>query len=397
VLRFVRVMAVALTASGICSRLHSQTPAASVSLGFGVDTAIVDVGHIVSLTRAYLAQPDSSARSRGLWSTADEFDRRYGDITAADVYQGFRATIVGIVPVSPEDSVYVVKILHATADSSGQSISPLALQRLFAVRESGAPFAFRLSAALPRLTKSWERRSKGALTFHYAPGVQPNLGKINQSARFVDSVATLFHVPPPSHLDVYVAQTIDEAQRATGLDFAIEASGPGNGVGGRTLASGIILSGDPRVGEAYFHEFVHAVLGPTLRPGTALLGEGIPTWLGGSQGKSPRDMYALLKREQDADPRLTLTDVLDYDFQNKPAKLGSDLQRATGALFANAVYRERGIACLRKLAQLRGDTNSLMRELAAQLELGDPHSESLDSWWRADAKRMAGVPGKSGR
>jgi hypothetical protein len=108
-------------------------------------------------------------------------------------------------------------------------------------------------------------------------------------------------------------------------------------------------------------------------------------------------MYALLKREQDADPRLTLTDVLDYDFQNKPAKLGSDLQRATGALVANAVYRERGIAGLRKLAQLRGDTSSLMRELGAQLKLGDPYSESLDSWWRAETKRMAGVPGKSGR
>lgn len=372
--------------AAVCSPLQSQVPSPSVSLGFGVDTTIVDVGNIVGLIRSYLAKPDSSARSRGLWSSASEFDRRHGDITAGDAYQGFRATILGIVPATTGDSVYAVKILHATADSSGRRISPLALQRLYAVRQSGAPFAFRLSAALPRLTKNWERRSRGRLTFWYAPGQRPSASKVNQSARFVDSVAALFQVAAPQHLDVYVAETIDEAQRAIGLDFIVEASGPGGGRGGRTLPSGIVLAGDPSVGEAYFHEFVHAILGPTLRPGNGLLGEGIPTWLGGSQGRIPSQMYALLKREQDADPTLTIGGVLNYDFENRPAKLGSDLQRATGALIANAVFRKRGIDGLRKFTQLRGDTNTLMRELAAQLGIRDTDSTSLDAWWRTEAK-----------
>lgn len=387
--RFIPMIGAALLGGAIWSPLQSQVPSASVSLGFGVDTTIIDVGNIVRLVRAYLAQPDSSARTRGLWSTASEFDRRHGDISAGDAYQGFRATIVGIVPATTGDSVYAVKILHATADSSGRRISPLALQRLYAVRQPGAPFAFRLSAPLPRLTKHWERRSRGRLTFWYAPGQRPSSSKINQSARFVDSVATLFQVPAPSHLDVYIAETIDEAQRAIGLDFAIEASGPGGGRGGLTLPSGIVLVGDPSIGEAYFHEFVHAVLGPTLRPGNGLLGEGIPTWLGGSQGRTPNEMFALLRREQDADPRLTMAGVLDYDFENRPARLGSDLQRATGALVANAIFRKRGIAGLRKVTQLRGDTNTLMRELAAQLDLRNTDSASLDAWWRAEAKRIS--------
>lgn len=388
--RFIRTIGLALMVSAIYSPLQSQVPASSVSLGFGVDTTIADVGNIIGLVRAYLAKPDSSARSRGLWSTASEFDRRHGDISAGDAYQGFRATIVGIVPATTGDSVYAVKILHATADSSGRRISPLALQRLYAVRQSGAPFAFRLSAALPRLTKNWERRSRGRLTFWYAPGRRPSSSKVDQSARFVDSVALLFQVQAPPHLDVYVAETIDEAQRAIGLDFVVEASGPGGGRGGRTLPAGIVLAGDPNIGEAYFHEFVHAILGPTLRPGNGLLGEGIPTWLGGSQGRTPSEMYALLKREQDADLSLTMAGVLDYDFENKPAKLGSDLQRATGAMIANAVFRKRGIAGLRKFTQLRGDTKTLMRELAAQLDLRDADSTSLDAWWRTEAKRVSG-------
>lgn len=385
-----RSIRAALVGAIISSPVSAQVPSASVSLGFGVDTTIADVGNIVGLVRAYLAKPDSSARARGLWSTSSQFDRRYGDISAGDTYQGFRATIIGIVPATNSDSVYVVKILHATADSSGRRISPLALQRLYAVRQSGAPFGFRLSAALPRLTKNWERRNRGRLTFWYAPGTKPNSRKVIDAAKFVDSVATLFQVTAPQHLDVYIAETIDEVQRATGLDFVVEASGPGGGRGGFSLPSGIILVGDPNIGEAYFHEFVHAIIGPTLRPGNGLLSEGVPTWLGGSQRRTPPEMYALLKREQDADSSLTLAGVLDYDFENRPAKLGSDLQRATGALIANAVFRKRGIGGLRKFTQLRGDTNTLLRELAAQLGFPNGDSKSLDAWWRAEATRVSG-------
>lgn len=388
-IRFIRTIGNAAAISAVSfSSAQAQVPSPSVSLGFGVDTTIADVGNIVALVRAYLSKPDSSARSRGLWSTSSSFDRRVGDVSAGDAYQGFPATVLGIIPSGLGDSVYVVKLLHATADSGGRRISPLALQRLYAVRESDAPFSFRLSASLPRLTKNWERRSEGGVTFWYAPGQRPNVRKIQSSIRFIDSVGTLFQVSVPEHLNVYIAGTIDEAQRAVGLDFMVEASGPGGGRGGRSLPSGIILVGDPAIGEAYFHEFVHAVLGPTLRPANGLLGEGIPTWLGGSQGRTPPEMYAFLKQEQDADPSLTLAGVINYDFAARPAKLGSDLQRATGALIANAVFHKRGITALRKVAQLRGGTDTLLRELTTQLGLPNATSKSLDQWWRDEATRV---------
>src|SRR4051794_13007174 len=147
----------------------AQIPSPSVSTGFGVDTTIADVGSVFSLVRAYLARPDSSARSRGLWSTATEFDRVTGDVTAQQANQGFPATVVGVIPAVPGDSVYLVRILYARADSAG-NVSPLALQRLYAIREIGAPFGFRLGGAFPHMRGSWEHRSKGPLTFWYVPG-----------------------------------------------------------------------------------------------------------------------------------------------------------------------------------------------------------------------------------
>ena len=103
--RLIIALAIASLGSGLS--LEAQQPSPSVSTGFGVDTTVADVRDIVSLVRAYLAQPDTSARARGLWTTSTEFDRRVGDIGAGQTKQGFPATVVGVIS-TPGDSVYVV-------------------------------------------------------------------------------------------------------------------------------------------------------------------------------------------------------------------------------------------------------------------------------------------------
>ncbi|HTD82575.1 MAG TPA: hypothetical protein VK648_02160 [Gemmatimonadaceae bacterium] len=368
-------------------RASAQVASPSVSIGFGVDTSIADVGSVVSLVRAYLTKPDSSARSTGLWSTATEFDRRVGDITAGQVNQGFPATVVGVISDGPGDSVYVVKILYARADSA-QGISPLALQRLYAVRESGAPYGFRLASALPRVTRNWERRTKGHVTFWYVPGHKPNPAKIDRAARFVDSVAKLFSVPPPPHLDVYVGDSMDEVQRAIGLDFFPQASGPGQTSGGLTIGS-ILLMGNPAIGEDYLHEFVHAVLGPSLPAGNRLVPEGVATWLGGSRGRAAREMYALLHSYQQPDSTLTFTGLVRNNFNVPDADRSTNLLYGTGALMVNAVYRKAGIAGVRRIYQLRAAPNDLLHALARELGIADDDA-TLNAWWRAEAARAAG-------
>lgn len=251
----IRRMAVpGAVASGACLCLvslsaASQTPAPSVSLGFGVDTSIAEVREVVRLTRAYLTHPDSSARSTGLWSTRAPLDPRTSDL-AIQAYQGFPATIVGVTGTGPGDSVFIVKVLHATADSTGRTISPLALQRFYAVRAIGAPFGWQLASPLPRLTRGWARRDVGRVTFWYEPGQKQDPAKAKRAALFTDSVARLFDVSPPKHVDVYMTGSTEAGQRLIGLDFFPDGSGPGTGLGGRTVpTAGILFLGDPRVGE----------------------------------------------------------------------------------------------------------------------------------------------------
>ncbi len=364
----------------------AQVPSPSVGVGFGVDTTITDVRDVVALVRAYLAKPDTSARTRGLWSVATEFDRSTGDLTVGHANQGFPATVVGVIPAMAGDNIYIVRILYARADSGGGA-SPLALQRLYAVREPGAPYAFRLSGAFPRMRSSWERRSKGPLTFWYVPGQRPDIARIDRAARFVDSVAKLFSVPVPRHLDVIVGASMDDVDRAIGLDFFVEPSGPGQRSGGLSLGY-VILSGNPAIGEAYLHEFTHAVLGPTLHA-SQLLSEGVATWLGGSRGRSPREMFALLHSYQQSDSTLTLSGLIRGGFQVDDADRGSNLLYATGALIADTIYRQRGIAALRSAYQLRGDPDTMIRGISAALGLSPSDGGALDAWWRDEARRAS--------
>ena len=368
---------------------QAQVAPAAVSVSFGIDTTIADVGNIVHLVRAYLAKPDSSARSRGLWSTTTEFDRRFGDLTA-EAYQGFPATIVSVASDGPGDSVYVVRVLYASADSTGQRISPLALQRLFAVRESGAPFSFRLSGALPRLTREWEQRTSGHVTFWYAPGQKPNPARISHASAFVDSVATLFQVPPPKHLDMYLGRSREEVERARGLDFFPAASAD-RGLGGGAISTGMVFVGNPALGETYLHELAHAVLSPTVPTRNGLFNEGVATWLGGSRGRTPREVYARLRQIQIARPALTFGQVLSRDIPDAAAEEMTDAYYATGALVVDAVYRRAGLSGLRALAQLNNDPSTLLAALPAQLGISTSDQTALDRWWRDQAARLSGT------
>jgi len=387
--RIVSVGAALLFVSPLVSTARAQEPPPTVSLSWGIDTTVTDLRDIVSLVRAYLAKPDSSARSRGLWSTATDFDRRVGDLTI-QAYQGFPATIVGITPDASGDGAYVVKVIYAGADSARRRITPLALQRLYAVRESGGQFAFKLAGALPRLTSQWERRSHGRLRFAYAPGQHPNARKIVRAAAFVDSVAKLFGVPAPTHLDVYITASIDEAMRTIGFDFFPEA---GDGRGGMTLAQfNTVLAGDPRAGEEYLHEFVHAVLATTFPSNNGIFTEGVATWLGGSQSRTPRQMYALLRQYQEKRPALTLAGFFRDDAQNAGSQEWSDADRATGALVMDTIYRRRGIEGLRAFALEKRDTDTLLAALPAHLGLSSADPAALDRWWRGEAERASRSP-----
>ncbi|HYW32505.1 MAG TPA: hypothetical protein VE869_13435 [Gemmatimonas sp.] len=363
--------------------VRAQTPAPSVSVGFGVDTAGADVADIVRLVRAYLAKPDTSARSRGLWDANDALGTRAGDLAASFAYQGFPATVAGVVSAGAGDSVYVVKLLHARA-STGGAVMPLAMQRLYAVRTAGSPHGWQLSNALPRLTAAWPTLTVGRVMYHYAPGQRPDSARATRAPRFIDSVSTMFGVQPPARIDYYVTGSTDEYHRALGLDFFVLSSGRGSATGGNAiLAADIVLAGDPAQGEAYLHEVAHLVVRDRFGGGS-MLGEGIPTWLAGSKGRDAQSLFRLLAAYQRSHPRTTLAALIRGDVQTGWTNAEVEALYASSALFVEAVHSRNGVQGLRALAGTPREPAALMVAMQRALGIGTA-PDALESWWRRAA------------
>lgn len=374
-----RCVLFAFLIGAVSARAGAQTAPTSVTTSFGVDTSITEVRDIVRLTRAYLAQPDTSARSKGLWSNSS-LDVRYGDL-ATEAYQGFPATIVGVTGTGPGDSVFVVKILHGSADSAGTHLQALALQRIYAVRAPGSPYGWQLSAPLPRVIRGWMHLDSGRISYWYAPGATPSPIKARRAAVFVDSVAKLFDVQPPSHLDAYLTPTMEEGLRLFGFDFFVDASGPGTGLGGRGGGPGILILGNPQLGEAYLHELVHAVLGRTVEVRNSLFGEGVAIWLGGSVGRSLPELYAALRQYQQSHPNVSLMELLQGRAQSIDEGVALN---ATRGLIVDSIYRSHGIAGVKEFARTAGRDTELIKTLPKYIKGMD---KNPDKWWREETER----------
>lgn len=143
----------------------------------------------------------------------------------------------------------------------------------------------------------------------------------------------------------------------------------------------MILVGNSAFGEDHRHELTHSVLAPlTWTPNTAgIINEGTATWLGGSLGKSFRDVMKEYAAFLTAHPAITLDSVLtvgEHDLGTRPA----------GAALVEMTYRHGGIAAVKAL-MAGGRTDAQLRAaLEKGLEMSWPEIERR---WRAHILEFA--------
>ena len=108
------------------------------------------------------------------------------------------------------------------------------------------------------------------------------------------------------------------------------------------------------------------------------------TWLGGAKGRSFREMVGVLRRYQLDHPTVRLKDLLreDYSPQFGTAKAQTDALKATGAMFVDAVYRERGTAGLVALNKVARGEDATLEAMRQELPR---YASDLNQWWRMAA------------
>ncbi|MCC6930008.1 MAG: hypothetical protein IT359_13580 [Gemmatimonadaceae bacterium] len=380
--------ALALLLTSALSMAHARPASAqetvpSLSLGFGVDTVSADVRGIVRTLRDYFALPQPSRTPTPLWNGEEQRGRRVYDATG-EAYQGFPATIIEVVPESPDNDLYVVRTLFARYDSASRAIRPLAVQRLYA-RRTGDRWT--LESALPHLTARWSTLRVGRITFHRPPGERIDRARARRTAQLFDDLQLRFAIADTSTLDYYACGSTREMYRIVGLDFMVAPSGPGTGRGGRASAEQhLLLAGDSLQGEAYIHELAHIAFWPTLPAGGRhhMVEEGVATWIGGSRGASIDSLAVILARYQATHPGVTLRMLVDGDVAGVWGQPETDAMYATAGVIAAAIHERGGDSGIRRYLGVTDDSASFWREMPALLGVS---GDSLEGWWRGEAAR----------
>ena len=352
-----------------------------VAVGFGVDTLGVPNHDIWALWRSYVRSRPDSIRPTGSWSHSEQERWPQFDLLSAYVYQGFsHFTVVDLAPAVGFDSTYLIRTLVSGVSDSVQDVSPLALYRVYAIREDGR---WVLANALPRLTRAWRHATVGRVTFVFPPSRSFSRVRAAQSSAFVDSLAQAFGIVPPRSVDYYFTDDLMETLRAAGLDFfPLDA----DTAGGRALVSDhLVLVGSSSNGEGYRHELSHVVLQNALvGPETAyLVSEGLMTWTGGSAGLDFKSLMPSLKRYLDAHPELTLEQLL----ADPPRRQGTLDPGYDGlAVVCQMIYDAKGVPGIRELTGAGREPRAVV-SAAARLVGGRP--SELDVLWRQRVAQLA--------
>jgi hypothetical protein len=374
--------------AGAVPAVHAQIPTSGeqVAVGFGVDTARSPNREILALYQDYLSHRLDTIRPSPYWSRAEQQRWPIFDLLGGYIYQGFsHFTVVHLAPAVGLDSTYLIRTLVSSVDDSTHDVRPLALYRVYAIREEGR---WVLANALPRLTRTWSHETIQRVTFIYPQAHSFARARAAASAAFVDSLARAFELAPPSHVDYFFTDDLIETLAAMGLDFFPLGS---DTIGGRsTTPDHLVFVGSSAAGESYRHELAHVVLQPLIsRANTAfLVMEGLMTWTGSSAGRAYGDLLPGLAAYLDAHTDLTLDRIMT----DPPPRDGTlDVGLDGFAVLGDMIYRAGGLAALRDWLQA-GRTPEAVLGAAARL-LRVPTNQ-LDGLWR---RRVAALAAQQSR
>lgn len=384
-----RIATVFFLAVSVAGRIDAQRGAPAIVAGYELDTTFAMMPNadttslkaVWSLWRDYLAARIGGHERPDLWHEGERAKWPEYDLTAFQAFQSFvraSVTVLSIRPPHPgtRDTLLIRTLISRLATDSlrgSEAVRPIALTRVYAVR---TPAGWRLSNAFDHFTSGWRRVRHGSITFLYSPDSHADPTRGKSAARFVDSLARVFQLPPPRDLLYVVTPTAEEAYRVMGFDYAIT----GSVTAGKTFVSnGLLFAGDARLGEAYFHELAHIVFA-SIAPADSipfLVNEGLAIWAGGTLGQSYSQVRAAFLQFLQNHPETTLDSVVDG--------LAKGDVRPAGALLCEMLFESGGASAIKVFVSELRKTNF---RRAVELASGKPWAE-FSTAWLARARRGA--------
>lgn len=260
----------------------------------------------------------------------------------------------------------VTRFLPAGSSPMDSTVAPSITTTVYAVRESDH---WTLASALPRKTARWQQETVGQITYHIEPGLTFNRIRADRAVAFVDSLSAALGLPRAAPMDYYVTSSVEVAFGIQGVELPTKAP-PGGGFAKDRNRQ--LISADPVLAENYRHELTHMVIHPLLGSTTFFASEGVPTWLGGTEGNDFRGSVRTLARYLTEHPQVELDSLMESMLAPQAVRY------AGGAVLAEMVYRAGGAAAIKEFLTA-GPSTSALRERLTRL-LRRSWSEVAADW-----------------
>jgi len=297
------------------------------------------------------------------WSTAEQ--QRWPMYNLAAYYLVDEA-VPEILAIDPVGAMFrITTAFRVTAPPPATWYTNVTLT-VYAVREGDT---WKLANALGPNTRTWQRTTRGPITYVFAPKYPFDRARAARAVAFTDSLARAFGVPPLAPITYYLLPDIDAVYDVLGLASSVKF---GAGGGLAQPVNRQLFSGTPAVGEEYRHELAHLVLAPLLTSNSSYLAsEGVPTWLGGTSGGDFPTAARALAATLLARPALSLDSVMTRRYPNP-------ITYASGAVLAAMLFEHGGTPAVKAWLQAGPASEDTRQTLARLLQRAWP--EVVRDW-----------------
>lgn len=149
-----------------------ENPKIQVEIHSRVDTTKNEIKEIVTLWTSYLNSEPDKISDNPYWNEEEKLKYRDFDFSRSLLYQVpsnqlLRDFTPKILSIEREGDHYGIRTIYSADGLEGEyrKSNPWAIQKIYAVRENNQ---WRLKNSLPIITKNWNRKTIGKITFIYA-------------------------------------------------------------------------------------------------------------------------------------------------------------------------------------------------------------------------------------
>lgn len=359
--------------------IFAQPATIEIAVHARVDTSKNEVKEIVDLYSNYLSSKPDSVYDNPHWNSEEKKRYKDFDLTQKFMYQipsqkllrYYKPTILSI---EKEGNEYGIRTLFSSSKHGGEYAmpNPWCITKIYAVKENGK---WKLKNALFTLTKNWQRKTVGKITFIYPTEHTFNDSLALEANKFCNDLADKFQLATWQPFDFYITKNPDQMGELLGFDFYYAGYTTGVGMNdNRMLFSGFDS-------EWYPHEFVHLVVDNKSRH--KMIEEGFATWNGGAMKLTFDENAKILAEQLAKNDTVKFSDILDKSWGTQ-----CNAFYTTGAIICHLVYQKKGIEGIKELLNTPIDDDEFMDELC---KLYGVNKNDLNNYLRKEILKYAGI------